>query len=69
MRSKTDRRICGTCEHWIGERKPIFDQNGTAKIDIIDNFGCCQNPVSKFIDGERQKDANCVHHSKWTEIL
>ena len=28
MRSKTDREICGTCQHWTGKREPVF----TAKI-------------------------------------
>ena len=69
MRSKTDRQICGTCEYWTGERNPVFDSKGMPKIDIIDDFGLCQNPVSRFVDGERKNGANCVHYSKWTEIL
>lgn len=43
MRSKTNRMICGTCEYWVGDRKPVFDKNGTPKIDIYDSNGLCQN--------------------------
>ena len=34
MQSKTDRKICGTCEFWSGKREPVFDQNGNPKINI-----------------------------------
>lgn len=69
MKSKTDRAICGTCEYWTGGREPIFDKNGTPKIDICDRTGQCQNQNSRFIDTVRKDSAKCVHYSKWTEIL
>lgn len=69
MRCKTDRKICGTCEHWIGKREPVFDQNSNPKIDILDNYGLCNNPNSRFVDLERRYDLKCVYFSKWTEIL
>lgn len=69
MVSKTDRKICGTCEYWSGERMPIFDKNGSPKISITDSVGLCNNISSKFIDKERKKDLNCKAYSKWTEIL
>ena len=69
MKSKTDRAICGTCEYWTGGREPTFDKNGTPKIDICDRTGFCQNQNSRFVDQIRQKDKNCIHYSKWTEIL
>jgi len=69
MISKTDRKICGTCEYWTGERKPIFDRNGIPKINIIDNYGVCNHATSVFVDEQRRKDLNCKNFSKWTEIL
>lgn len=69
MRSKTDRKICGTCEFWTGKRSPIFDKNGNPKIDIFDNYGDCQNQNSKFTDIVRKNTASCIRFSKWTEIL
>ena len=69
MRSKTDRKICGTCEYWTGNREPVFDAKGTPKIDILDESGLCENPNSNFTDKIRLKSKNCKYHSKWTEIL
>lgn len=69
MRSKTDRKICGTCEYWIGERKPVFDAKGNPKIDIYDDKGLCQNQNSNFTDKSRKNNLNCKSYSKWTEIL
>lgn len=53
MRSKTDRKICGTCEFWIGNRIPVFDAKGIPKIDILDDYGICQNQNSRFTDEKR----------------
>lgn len=69
MRSKTNRMICGTCEYWVGDRKPVFDKNGTPKIDIYDSNGLCQNQNSRFVDKIRKNTLNCKYYSKWTEIL
>lgn len=69
MRCKTDRKICGTCEYWTGERNPVFSSKGVPKIDVCDNTGICQNVHSRFTDKERKKDSCCIHYSKWTEIL
>lgn len=69
MINKTDRKICGTCEFWAGERMPIFDKNGVPKINITDSIGICNNICSKFTDKVRKKDLNCKAYSKWSEIL
>lgn len=69
MRSKTDRKICGTCEFWIGNRIPVFDTKGIPKIDILDDYGICQNQNSRFTDEKRSNKLNCKNYSKWTEIL
>lgn len=69
MRSKTDREICGNCEHWTGERTPIFDRNGVPKNDIKSTAGDCTNPMSHFCDNKRARDYKCKHFSKWTELL
>ncbi len=69
MQSKTDRMICGTCEYWTGDREPVFDKNGTPKINIYDNYGICCKVDCNFTDKERKKDAYCMKYSKWTEIL
>lgn len=69
MLSKTDRKICGTCEFWCGEREPVFDEKGVPKINIISPNGICCNEHSRFTDKIRIKDRNCNRYSKWTEIL
>lgn len=69
MRSKTDRKICGTCEYWTGGREPVFDQNGNPKIEINSQYGNCECPRSRFHMESRKKDLNCKNYSKWTEIL
>ncbi len=69
MVSKTERKICGTCEFWTGKRKPIFDQKGKPKVDIIDEVGECQNVVCSFCDKSRKKDRVCQHYSKWPELF
>ena len=69
MRSKTDRKICGTCEYWTGNRVPVFDSKGTPKVDILDLYGLCENQNSKFKETSRINKYNCKYHSKWTELL
>ncbi len=69
MRSKTERVICGTCQYWTGTRVPCFDNKGVPKVDIIDDFGQCENINSKFIDKKRKNENKCKYHSKWTELL
>lgn len=69
MVSKTDRKMCGTCEFWIGDRNPCFDQNSVPKLFIKDKIGICQNVNCKFTDQKRKYDLTCVKYSKWTEIF
>lgn len=69
MRSGTDRKICGTCQHWTGNREPVFDKNGRPKVDIFDMKGECMCVHSKFDGQMRKRDLNCVRYSKWTELL
>ena len=69
MQSKTDRIMCGTCEYWTGEREPVFDKKGNAKINIYDNYGVCCKMDCRFADQTRKKDAYCMKYSKWTELL
>lgn len=69
MQSKTDRKICGTCEYWSGNREPVFDKNGVPKINIYDDCGICCKVGCRFTDKERRNSLNCKMYSKWTEIL
>lgn len=69
MQSKTERRICGTCEYWTGLRNPIFASNGEPKVNIEDKEGCCEYYSSHFYEQSRQYDRNCKKYSKWTELL
>ena len=69
MLSKTDRKICGTCQFWTGKRDPVFDRKGVPKIDISDTRGNCENCSSRFFDTSRARDAQCVKYSKWTELF
>lgn len=69
MQSKTDRKICGTCEYWSGNREPIFDKKGIPKINIIDIEAFCCKPNCRFTDIIRKSSLNCKMYSKWTELL
>lgn len=67
--SKTDRKICGTCEFWNGDRNPTFDKNGKPKVQINSKIGECENPNSRFHMDDRENDRNCKYYSKWTELF
>ena len=69
MQSKTDRKICGTCEFWSGKREPVFDQNGNPKINIYDTNAICNKQDHRFADENRNCRLCCGRYSKWTEIL
>lgn len=69
MRSKREREICGTCEFWLGSRKPSLDKGNRPKIDIIDRHACCTSAASQFTGQIRWQNNHCKHYSKWTEIL
>ena len=69
MQSKTDRKMCGTCEYWSGNREPVFDTKGMPKINIYDKFAVCTKQGHRFTDENRQRDLKCGRYTKWTEIL
>lgn len=69
MQSKTDRKICGTCEYWTGSREPIFDAKGMPKINIYDRYAICAKQGHRFEDQNRENKLCCGRYSKWTEIL
>lgn len=69
MVSKTDRKICGTCEYWTGCRAPMFDKKGVPKVSILDEVGICNNFTSSFADQPRKKELKCKNYSKWPELL
>lgn len=69
MQSKTDRRMCGTCEYWTGLRQPIFVGNGIPKVNIIDKTGSCECSISNFEGQSRQCEKACKNYSKWTELF
>lgn len=68
-RRKTTTEVCGTCENWTGERNPIFNGKSEPMLDIIDDYGNCENYSSRFCGQRRRDDNTCCHYSKWTEIL
>ena len=69
MQSKTDRRMCGTCEYWTGKREPVFDRKGNPKINIYDKRAICNKQDYRFADQNREYQHGCCRYSKWTEIL
>lgn len=69
MQSKTERKICGTCEYWSDERELVFEQFGRPKINIYDNQSVCNRQDHRFADENRRYDLCCARYSKWTEIL
>ena len=60
MQSKTDRKMCGTCEYWTGNREPVFDAKGTPKINIYDRFGVCEK--------QDEIDATIERHSNGWKV-
>lgn len=69
MQSKTDRKMCGTCEFWSGNREPVFDQKGMPKVNIYDKRAICNKQDYRFADQNRDREAKCGRYSKWSEIL
>ncbi len=69
MQSKTDRKICGTCEYWAGNRELIFDQHSKLKINIYDKHAPCNKQDYRFANEERDCQKSCGRYSKWSEIL
>ena len=69
MQCKTDRKICGTCDYWSGNREPVFDKNGNPKLNILDRSGICNKANHRFEDQPRDYQRCCGRYSKWTEIL
>lgn len=69
MQSKTDRKMCGTCEYWSGNREPTFDRQGKPKINIFDTHAVCNKQGHRFTDENRWRDNCCGRYFKWTEIL
>lgn len=69
MQSKTDRKMCGTCEYWSGNREPVFDSQGRPKVNIYDKQALCNRQGHRFADENRRRELCCGRYSKWTEIL
>lgn len=69
MQSKPDRKMCGTCEYWIGKREPGFDRQGMPKVNIHDMHGQCSKQGHRFTDETRWREQCCARYYKWTEIL
>lgn len=69
MQSKTDRKMCGTCEYWSGSREPVFDRKGNPKVNIQEKHAVCNKQDHRFANENRWYDNCCGRYSKWTEIL
>lgn len=69
MQSKTERKICGTCEYWTGNREPVFDKKGIPKVNIYDKRAICAKQGHRFSDSNRERDLCCGRYTKWSEIL
>ena len=69
MQSETDRKICGTCEYWSGNREPVYDKNSRPKINIYDKHAMRNKQGHRFTDTSRECQLCCGRYSKWTEIL
>ena len=71
MRSKTERVILWDLLPILGRgiRVPCFDNKGVPKVDIIDDFGQCENINSKFIDKKRKNENKCKYHSKMDRAI
>ena len=69
MKTSTETVKCGNCQHWTGDREPVFDARGEPKVEIKDDFGSCEKEGSRFCGQNRKKSAKCQHFSKWTELF
>lgn len=56
MESKIDRKICGTCAYWEGNREILPQKN---KVAILDEEGICQCSISSKSGEVRRKDRFC----------
>ena len=63
MVSKIDRKICGTCYYWNGNREIMTD--GKLRVAIFDEFGKCECPISSKSGEVRRKDLNCMRYEQY----
>ena len=68
MRGHVDRRICGNCQYWSGDRSPTHDQYGVPKNEMRSDRGICQCERGNFNGHARLKDQKCVRFEKWYEL-
>lgn len=68
MRSYVDRRICGNCQYWKGEREPIRNQYGIPKNEISSETGVCRCESGNFFDCVRKSEQLCVRFEKWYDL-
>ena len=64
MESKIERKICGTCIYWNGNRELLRDK---PKVAILDEFGVCECPVSSKSGETRKKNAICIAYENLLE--
>jgi len=65
MESKIDRKICGTCIYWDGQReKP----SGKDKVAILGEYGICQCPISSKSGENRKKHLVCKNHENFNDV-
>ena len=69
MKTRTDVVKCGNCEYWTGARKPVFDAKERPMVEITDDYGNCENELSKFCNSSRKKSMKCIHFDKWTDLF
>lgn len=69
MQSKTDRKMCGTCEYWTGKRESAFAPLGKTKVNIHDTHAKCCKQGHRFTDKTRWRDQCCTRYYRWTELL
>lgn len=62
MESKIDRKICGTCIYWDGQREKLPNKN---RVAILDESGVCQCPISSKSGESRKKHLLCKHYDNF----
>ena len=62
MESKINRKICGTCAFWSGNRELLPNIN---KVAILEETGICQCPIGSKLGEIRKKDLNCKSYENF----
>ena len=62
MLTRLDRRICGTCLHWEGERRPDRNKGGFSRLFLGVEPGLCSCRYWKYFHQLRYREQCCIQY-------